>query len=173
MQRAAEKMVPKVLNFEQKKCRMDIVQEMLMTFNNDPDLLKNVITGDELLLKPKSNRPNGNVEKSQDQKKHVQFGQTRRFCSLLSSLAAVWCIMNSCHKVLRTVNKEYYLEVVHRLSKPIRQKLTELWKNQSWILHHAYISMLVREILVKNKTVIMRQPLYSSDLSPADEVVVF
>ena len=73
--------------------------------------------------------------------------------------------MNSCHK-------EYYLEVKRRLSKAIRQKLTELWKNQSWILHHdnapAYISMLVCEFLAKNNTVIMPQSPYSPNLAPAD-----
>ena len=72
----------------------------------------------------------------------------------------------------RTVNKEYYLEVMHRLREAIRQKRTELWKNQSWILHHdntpAHTSMLVREFLAKNKTVIMPQPPYSLDLTPAD-----
>ena len=36
----------------------------------------------------------------------------------------------------RTVNKEYYLEVMCRLREAIRQKRTELWKNQSRILHH-------------------------------------
>ena len=55
------------------------------------------------------------------------------------------------HEVLlqgRTVNKEYYLEVMRRLREAIRQKLTELWKNQLWILHpdhaRAHISMLAR-----------------------------
>ena len=33
----------------------------------------------------------------------------------------------------RVVNKEYYLEVMR---ETIRQKRTELGKNQSWILHH-------------------------------------
>ena len=61
----------------------------------------------------------------------------------------------------RTVNKEYYLEIMLRLRESIRQKRTELWKNQSWILHHdkalAHTLMLVREFLAKNKTVIMSQ----------------
>ena len=34
----------------------------------------------------------------------------------------------------RTVNKEYNLEAVNRIRKAIRQKHTELWQNQSWIL---------------------------------------
>ena len=44
---AGAKIVPKLLNFKQKQCRMNIDQEMLMTFNDDPDLLKKVITDDE------------------------------------------------------------------------------------------------------------------------------
>ena len=62
----------------------------------------------------------------------------------------------------RTVNKEYYLEVISRLRETIRQKRTELWKNQTGILHHddapAHTSMLVRVFLAKTKTVIMPQP---------------
>ena len=61
---------------------------------------------------------------------------------------------------------------MNRLREAILQKLTEFWRNQSWILQHdnapAYTSMLVREFLVKNKTVIMPQPPYSPDLAHAD-----
>ena len=76
------------------------------------------------------------------------------------------------HKFLpqgRKVNKEYYLEVMRRLRKTIRQKRTELWKYQSWILHHdnapAHTSMLVNGFLAKNKTAIMPQSPYSQDLA--------
>ena len=83
----------------------------------------------------------------------------------------VWCIMNSCIKIDRIFNKEYYLEVMCRLRKAIYQKRTELWKNQSWILRHdnapAHTSMLVREFLAKSKSIIMPQPTYSPDLTPA------
>ena len=60
----------------------------------------------------------------------------------------------------RTVNKKCYFEATHGLRETIRQKCTELWKNQSWILHHdkasVHTSMLVREFFVKNKTVFTR-----------------
>ena len=46
MKRAAAKIVPKLQNFEQKHRRLDISQEMLTTFNDNPDLLKKVITCD-------------------------------------------------------------------------------------------------------------------------------
>ena len=65
----------------------------------------------------------------------------------------------------RMVNKEVML----RLCEAIRQKPTELWKNQSWIFQHvkppAHTSLLVREFCAKNKTVIMPQPPYLSDLT--------
>ena len=48
MKQAEAKIVPKLFYFEQKQCRRDIAQEKLTTFNDDPDLLKKVITGDEL-----------------------------------------------------------------------------------------------------------------------------
>ena len=44
MKLAAAKSVPKLLNFKQKQCREDNAQEMLTTFNGDPDLLNKVIT---------------------------------------------------------------------------------------------------------------------------------
>ena len=47
MKRAAKEIVLKFLNFKQKQLRMDISQEMLTTFNDNPDLLKKVITGGE------------------------------------------------------------------------------------------------------------------------------
>ena len=47
VKRASAKIVPKLFNFEQKRLRLNIAHEMLTTFNDDPDLLKRVITGDE------------------------------------------------------------------------------------------------------------------------------
>ena len=47
IKRLAAKIVPKLLHFEQKQRRMDIVQGMLITFDNESDLLKRVITGVE------------------------------------------------------------------------------------------------------------------------------
>ena len=47
LERVAAKFVSKLLNFDQKTRRMTIAQEMLNDVNNDPDLLKKVITGDE------------------------------------------------------------------------------------------------------------------------------
>ena len=50
MKCAAAKIVPKLLNFKEKQRHMDIAQEMLTTFSDNPGLLKKVITGDESLV---------------------------------------------------------------------------------------------------------------------------
>ena len=131
IKRAAAKIVPKLLNFRQNKNIFAWI--MLTTFNDDPDLLK-------------------------DRKKHVKFGQMWWFCSLFSSTAMVWCIMNSCHKIVRSI-RNTTLKLCAYWAEAIPQKRTELWKNQSWILHHdnapAHTTMLVHEILAKNKTVLL------------------
>ena len=57
-----------------------------------------------------------------------------------------------------------YLEIKRRLLEAIRQKHTEWWKNQLWIMH---TTMVVREFFTKNKTVIMPQLPNSTDLAPA------
>ncbi|XP_025262344.1 laccase-15 [Camponotus floridanus] len=48
MQRVAAKFVSKLLNFDQKQRRVDIAQELLNAINDDPDLLKRVITGERI-----------------------------------------------------------------------------------------------------------------------------
>ena len=72
----------------------------------------------------------------------------------------------------RTVNKEYYLQVMRNLREAICQRLPDLWKNKNWLLHHdnapAHTSLLVGKFLAKNNTLIMPQPLYSPDLAPCD-----
>ena len=47
LKRVATKFVPNLLNFDQKTRCMTIAQEMLNDVNDDPDLLKKVITGDK------------------------------------------------------------------------------------------------------------------------------
>ena len=46
MKREAAKIIPKLLNFKQKQRHMDTAQENIS--DDDTDLLKKVITGDEL-----------------------------------------------------------------------------------------------------------------------------
>ena len=76
-------------------------------------------------LKPKPNHPTENIKKSQN---HIRLN-VKDFQTLFFD-----CNVVMHHEFLpqgRTVNKEYYLEVISRLHEEISQKRTELWKNQS------------------------------------------
>ena len=58
MKRAAAKIIPKLLNFAQKQCRINIAQDILTTYNDDQDLLNKVLTGpDAFFLFPKLKIP--------------------------------------------------------------------------------------------------------------------
>ena len=72
-------------------------------------------------------------------------------------------------RVERSIRNIYYLQVMRNLREAIRQKRPDLWKNKNRLLHHdnapAHTSLLVRECLAKNNT-IMPQPPCSPDLAP-------
>ena len=65
---------------------------------------------------------------------------------------------------------------MHRLHEAIRQKRPELWKNQSWILQNdntpAHTSMLMREFLAKNKTVLIIIMIEEIKEKPNQELLV-
>jgi len=46
------------------------------------------------------------------------------------------------------------------------------WTNKPWTLHHdnapAHASLLIREFLANQETIVVPQPPYSPDLAPAD-----
>ena len=80
MKRAAAKIFAKLLKFEQKQRLMDIAQVMLTTFNDDSDLLKKIITGEESWMycydiETKEPSYHWKSQEDQDRKKHVKFGQ--------------------------------------------------------------------------------------------------
>ena len=154
MKRAAAKIVLKFLNFEQN---LDIAQEMLTTFKDDPDLFKEVITGNELWVYGYDIE----TKTQSSQCKHPEEPRLKKAHQVRSDVMVLLTGVVH-HEFLPqdyAVNKEYYLEVMLRLRETIRQKRIELWKNQSWILHcdnaPAHTSMIVREFLAKNKSKIM------------------
>ena len=66
MKSATAKIVLKLLNFDQKESLMDIAQASLTMFNNDPYLLKKVVTATDhacisMALKTKTNPPNCSI----------------------------------------------------------------------------------------------------------------
>ncbi|UYV68865.1 hypothetical protein LAZ67_6001340 [Cordylochernes scorpioides] len=176
MRRVAAKFVPKLLNCDQKQHRMNIANEMLDSVRDDPNLLQRVITGDEAWVY------GYDVEtKAQSyQWKLPHEPRPKKARQVRSNVKVLLTVFFDCRGVMhheflpqgRTVNKEYYLQVMRNLREAIRQKRPDLWKNKNWLLHHnnapAHTSLLVRDFLAKNNILMMPQPPYSPDLAPCD-----
>jgi len=74
------------------------------------------------------------------------------------------------------VNKKFYLKVVKRLREAVRRKRPEAWTNKTWMLHHdnapAHASLLFREFLAKQETIVVPQPPpHSPDFDPAEFIL--
>ncbi|UYV78738.1 hypothetical protein LAZ67_16002611 [Cordylochernes scorpioides] len=149
---------------------------MLDSVRDDPNLLQRVITGDEAWVygydvEAKAQSSQWNLPHEPRPKKAHQ---------VRSNVKVLLTVFFDCRGVVHheflpqsiTVNKEYYLQVMRNLREAIRQKRPDLWKNKNWLLHHdnapAHTSLLVRDFLAKNNTLMMPQPPYSPDLAPCD-----
>ena len=137
MKRAAPRIVLKLQNFAQKQFLMDIAQEMLTTFKDDPDLLKKVISGDGSWLCGYDIE----TKAQSSQWKHLEEPRLKKACQVRSNVKVFLNVSFDCNGVVhheffpqgRTVNREYYLEVMRRLRKAIKIR-TEVWKNHTWDL---------------------------------------
>ena len=99
---------------------------MLTTFNDVPDLLKKVITGDKLWVYSYDieTKAQSSLWKLPEEPRPVKILLTVFFN----------CKREVDHEFFaqgRTVNKVYHLKVMCRLREAIRQKGTKLWKTQS------------------------------------------
>ncbi|UYV77019.1 hypothetical protein LAZ67_14002900, partial [Cordylochernes scorpioides] len=176
MRRVAAKFVPKLLNCDQKQHRMNIANEMLDSVRDDPNLLQRVITGDEAWV----DGYDVETKAQSSQWKLPHEPRPKKARQVRSNVKVLLTVFFDCRGVVhheflpqgRTVNKEYYLQVMRNLREAIRQKRPDLWKNKNWLLHHdnapAYTSLLVRDFLAKNNTLMMPQPPYFPDLAPCD-----
>jgi hypothetical protein len=176
MARVSARIVPKELNFLQKQRRMDVANEMLSVVQNDSTFMKRIITGDETWVYEYD------METEQQSSEWVFPGEPklkkpRQSKSKIKALLTVFFDYRGVvhYEFLptgKTVNKEYYLEVMRRLCNAIRRKRPDLWVENSWILHHdnapAHTSMLIRNYLAKHSTNMAPQAPYSPDMAPCD-----
>ncbi|UYV80262.1 hypothetical protein LAZ67_18002221 [Cordylochernes scorpioides] len=154
MRRVAANFVPKLLNCDQKQHRMNIANEMLDSVRDDPNLLQMVITSEEAWVYGYDVETK--AQSSQWKLPHEPRPKKAR--QVRSNVKVLLTVFFDCrglvhHEFLpqgRTVNKEYYLQVIRNLREAIRQKLPDLWKNKNWLLHHenapAHSSLLVDEV---------------------------
>ena len=117
MRWVAAKFVPKLLNFDQKQYRLSIANEMLEYVRDDTNLLQRVITGDESWVY------GYDVEtKAQScQWKLPHEPRPKKARQVRQNVKVLLTVFFDCNGVVhhyqflpqgRTVNKEYYLEIM-------------------------------------------------------------
>src|SRR5215475_1605402 len=176
MHRIAAKFVPRLLTGDQKQNRVDVSQELLDRANDDDNFLENIITGDETWVYGYDVETK--VQSSQwVSKTSPRPKKARKVRSHVKVMLKVFFDSEGVvhYKFLpqgRTVNKEYYLEVMQRLHEAVKKKRPDAWRENRWMLQHdnapAHSSFVVRDFLAKHATTVLPQPPYSPDLAPAD-----
>ncbi|UYV79395.1 hypothetical protein LAZ67_17002463 [Cordylochernes scorpioides] len=115
--------------------RMNIANEMLDSVRDDPNLLQRVITGDEAWVYGYDVETK--AQSSQWKLPHEPRPKKAR--QVRSNVKVLLTVFFDCRGVVhheflpqsRTVNKEYYLQVMRNLREAIRQKRPDLWKNKN------------------------------------------
>src|SRR5215469_6301242 len=64
------------------------------------------------------------------------------------------------------------LRLLRRLRENVRRRRPELWREETWLLHHdnapSHTSVLTQQFLAKYKIAVIPHPPYSPDLAPCD-----
>jgi hypothetical protein len=122
------------------------------------------------MLKQKCSRRSGWENPRHDQKNHVSRSNVKVMLIVCFDWKGI--VHHEFVPHGETVNKEFYLKVMKRLMEAVRRKRPEAWTNKTWMLHHdnapAHASLIIREFLAKQETIVVPQPPYSTDLAPAD-----
>ena len=176
MKRVAVRLVPKDLNFLQKLNRVKVAEDMLERVNSDPTFIKRIVTGDETWVYEFDMQTSQQASEWRlpIEPKPKKARQSRSKVKVM--LTVFFDYRGVVHSEFlpqgETVNKEYYLSVMRRLREQIRRKRPDLWKENSWILHHdnapSHKAIIVNEFLAKNSTNLIEQPPYSLGMAPAD-----
>ena len=116
-------------------------------------------------LKPKPNHPNGSFQKSKHRKNYIKLGQMCRFCTLFSSIAMAWCIMNSYNKDVRSI-RNTTLKLCSNWGKQFVRNTHHSGKTNQGFCTSSHIDVCAWAF-AKKKTVIITQPPYSLDLVPS------
>jgi hypothetical protein len=81
-----------------------------------------------------------------------------------SMVATFFDIKGIVHKKIvptgQTVNSGFYCDVLRRMLENVRRRRPELWREQTWLLHH--------DNTPKHKMAVIPHPPYYPDLAPCD-----
>ena len=165
--------MPRLLSDDHKALRVSVCKELKQQPRDDPNLISNIITGDETWVYKYGYDPETQQQSSLNSRRP---NKTRQFRSNVKSMLIFFYpdIQGTVHKEFvplgQTVNGKFYCEVLKRLREGIRRQRPDKWKKNNWFLQQdnapARTSLVVRQFLTfRNITVI---PPSSPDLAPCD-----
>ena len=132
---AWEKYVPKLLTPEQKEHRMRICSDTLENFENDPNLLQNVITCDETWIfqySPETKRQSMHWKSpASPRKKKARMSKSKFKVMMIVFYDIKGIIYINWVPEGQTVNQVYYKDVLTTLRERVRRRRPEMWKNGS------------------------------------------
>ena len=175
MKRVCMKFLPRLLTDDQCEQRQTITGDLLVRSCEEVQFLKNIMTGDESWvygydLETKQQLSQWKGSSSLRPKRGSQV-QSKTKVMLLAFIDPEGIVHHEYTPDRRTINKEFYLEVLRRLCESVCRKQPEKWRDGNWILHHdnvpAHSSHLVQQFLAKHGTAQLQQPPYSR-LAPCD-----
>ena len=172
MQKICAKLVPKFLTNEQKENRRNVCLDLLERIENDKNVFKHVITGDETWIfeyDPDNKRQSSEWHTSNSPRPNkARMSKSK----IKTTLICFFDTQGVVHKEFvppgQTVNKQYYREFFERLRKGFIvscQRLRHLdAASRQCSLSHCHL----RERIFGQKSSVVPQPPYSPDLSPCD-----
>ena len=173
MRRVASKVVPKTLSDLQKKKRVNNSVKMLHLVDEDPDILKKVITGDESWVygyDPLSKRHSSQWLESHDPVPKVARPKKSSVkCMLLMFFDYKGVVYYEWLPKGKTVTAAYYISCLHRLEHAVKQNRPELTE---WYLHHdnasPHTAHHTQLHLALKDIKLLPHPPYSPDMAPCD-----
>ncbi|UYV60948.1 hypothetical protein LAZ67_1002906 [Cordylochernes scorpioides] len=143
---------------------------------DDPELLKRVITGDEIWIYGFDSETNQQASERcfKNEPRPKKAGKAPKKVKVM--LTVFFDYQGIVHHEFQqqgsTITVDSYLGVLRRLREAIRQKLPELLRSKSWILHHdnapAYTALKISKFLQDHSTSVFPLPPYNPDLAPCD-----
>jgi len=140
MHRVAAKFVSRILTADQKQQRVNVRTELRQLASNDETFLSRVINGDESWVSgydPETKRQSSQW-KSPTSPRPKKARQVKS--NLKSMIITFFDIKGIVHKEFvptgQTVNSWFYCEVLWRLREKVRRHRPQLWREQTWLLHH-------------------------------------
>ncbi len=174
----APRFIPKDLNDDQRRERVQLCRQNLDSLKADDHFISKIVTGDEswiavLELQTKQasleGLPKGTISE-RPSKACPQRGEKKSMFTIFFDQAGP--ILSEFKEQNETVTAKTYIEVLRTLRERIRRKRPQLWRDQSFIIHHdnasPHTAAPTVDFLTAHNTQLLPHPLYSLDLAPAD-----